>query len=274
MAPLDYTIAVVPDIREKTFSGTEVVRLEVRSAVITIIFNSLNEKLSDVRLDGGRISRVATDDARQLTTLTLARPVAPGMHTLSFSYSGKVETQPHGLFVQTYLTIDGSKRRLLSTKMESTDARRMFPCWDEPAFRSSIELTVTVPAAWATVSNMPIAKRTVQGDEARVTFQRSPRMPTYLIEFSAGDLAAISSRLGAAQLIFLINLFWSMKKGTKASDNPWEATTLEWTTATPPPHDNFGGQTPVVYHGPYEYSVPGAPKDYVMQTDPATVSAH
>ncbi len=78
----------------------------------------------------------------------------------------------------------------------------------------------------------------------------------------------------AAQFIFLINLFWSMFKGPKASDNPWQSTTLEWITATPPPHDNFGGHTPVVYHGPYEYSVPGAPKDYVMQTDPAGVAAH
>ena len=77
-----------------------------------------------------------------------------------------------------------------------------------------------------------------------------------------------------AQLIFVINLFWSMKKGPKASDNPWEATTLEWTTATPPPHDNFGGHIPVVNHGPYEYSVPGAPRDFTMQTDPATATAH
>jgi len=78
----------------------------------------------------------------------------------------------------------------------------------------------------------------------------------------------------AAQFIFVINLFWSMFKGPKASDNPWEATTLEWTTATPPPHDNFGGVTPVVHHGPYEYGVPGAPKDYVMQTDPPMGSGH
>jgi cytochrome c oxidase subunit I len=78
----------------------------------------------------------------------------------------------------------------------------------------------------------------------------------------------------AAQFIFVINLFWSMFKGPKASDNPWEATTLEWTTATPPPHDNFGGVTPVVNHGPYEYGVPGASKDYVMQTDPATTATH
>ena len=78
----------------------------------------------------------------------------------------------------------------------------------------------------------------------------------------------------AAQFIFVINLFWSMFKGPKASDNPWEATTLEWTTATPPPHDNFGGVTPVVNHGPYEYGVPGAARDYVMQTDPATSMTH
>jgi cytochrome c oxidase subunit 1 len=78
----------------------------------------------------------------------------------------------------------------------------------------------------------------------------------------------------AGQFIFLFNLFWSMKFGKKAADNPWDATTLEWTTATPPPHDNFGGHIPVVYNGPYEYSVPGAPRDFVMQTDPATVKAH
>src|SRR6266478_2157739 len=77
-----------------------------------------------------------------------------------------------------------------------------------------------------------------------------------------------------AQFIFVINLFWSMFKGPKASDNPWEATTLEWTTATPPPHDNFGGVTPVVHNGPYEYGVPGAARDFVMQTDPPVGGGH
>jgi cytochrome c oxidase subunit 1 len=70
---------------------------------------------------------------------------------------------------------------------------------------------------------------------------------------------------GAAQLIFLFNLFWSMFKGEKAMQNPWEATSLEWTIPSPPPHDNFAGKIPIVYHGPYQYGVPGAAKDYVMQ---------
>ena len=71
----------------------------------------------------------------------------------------------------------------------------------------------------------------------------------------------------AVQLVFYFNVVWSIFKGEKASDNPWEATTLEWNTSTPPPHDNFAGVLPTVYHGPYEFAVPGAPNDYVMQTD-------
>lgn len=73
--------------------------------------------------------------------------------------------------------------------------------------------------------------------------------------------------LGLAQIPFIINLFWSMKNGRKVSDNPWESTTLEWQTPTPPPHGNFDKQ-PHVYRGPYEYSVPGQAKDFTPQNQP------
>jgi cytochrome c oxidase subunit I len=85
------------------------------------------------------------------------------------------------------------------------------------------------------------------------------------------SVAAIVTVL--AQVIFYSNLIWSIFKGKKASDNPWEATSLEWTTATPPPHDNFAGHAPTVYRGPYEYSVPGAAKDFLMQTEPEAAEA-
>ena len=70
------------------------------------------------------------------------------------------------------------------------------------------------------------------------------------------------------QLVFLFNFFWSIFKGRRAGDNPWEATTLEWVIPSPPPHDNFAGIPPVVYRGAYEFSVPGAPQDYILQTEP------
>ena len=73
------------------------------------------------------------------------------------------------------------------------------------------------------------------------------------------------------QVLFYFNFLWSMFKGKKASENPWEATTLEWTTASPPPHDNFAGVIPTVYRGPYEFAVPGAPRDFIMQQEPEGV---
>jgi cytochrome c oxidase subunit I len=78
---------------------------------------------------------------------------------------------------------------------------------------------------------------------------------------------------GAVQFVFLFNLFWSMFKGEKAPANPWEATSLEWSIPSPPPFDNFGGKEPIVYHDPYEYGVPGAAKDYIMQDSPEVVAA-
>jgi cytochrome c oxidase subunit 1 len=72
----------------------------------------------------------------------------------------------------------------------------------------------------------------------------------------------------AAQVLFFVNLIWSLRRGERASDNPWEATTLEWSTTSPPPFENFKGPDPTVHHGPYEYGVPGARREFVMQTDP------
>jgi cytochrome c oxidase subunit 1 len=68
------------------------------------------------------------------------------------------------------------------------------------------------------------------------------------------------------QFLWLFNVIWSLFKGKKtAEENPWEATTLEWAVPTPPPHDNFEGKIPTVYRGPYEFSVPGAKRDFIMQ---------
>ena len=78
--------------------------------------------------------------------------------------------------------------------------------------------------------------------------------------------------LGFTTFVFLWNVVMSLRSGKKAPNNPWHANTLEWTVPSPPGHGNFD-KTPVVYHGPYEYSVPGIDKDYLPQTEPAPESA-
>ena len=79
--------------------------------------------------------------------------------------------------------------------------------------------------------------------------------------------------VGAAQIVFLFNLIWSIRHGREAGGNPWRATTLEWQTPeTPPRHGNWGKELPIVYRWPYDYSVPGAAEDFIPQTQPGTTS--
>ncbi len=199
VVPLDYAVAIKPDAKAMSISGRESVLVEVRRPTATLQFNSLNQVLRDVRLDGKPVAHVTSDDKAQLTTVTLHAPASKGRHTLSFTFEGRIETQPIGLFAQPYKGADGRSGVLLSTQMEATDARRMFPCWDEPAFRATFRLTVTVPAAWQNVSNMPVAKRVVHGELATVSFGKTPRMPSYLIEYTGGDLGEISATNGGTR---------------------------------------------------------------------------
>ena len=200
VVPLEYTISLTPDTDKRTLAGTESIVLDFREATATIQFNSLNQKLSKVLLDGKPVKTVVSDDKAQLTTITLARPAAAGKHTLSFAYQGRIETNAVGLFLQEYTAPGGAKDKMLSTQFEATDARRMFPCWDEPAFRAVFQLNVTVPAKWAAYSNMPVARRTVKGALATTSFERSPKMASYLVEFSAGNLAQISGESDGTKL--------------------------------------------------------------------------
>lgn len=200
VVPVDYEISIVPDAQHLILSGRESVALDFRQASATIVFNSLNETLNQVRFDGRPVESASSDDKLQLTTVTLAKPARPGRHTLTFSYRGKIETSPQGLFAQPYVAPGGAKGLLLSTQFEATDARRMFPCWDEPAFRATFRLTADIPAEWAAVSNMPIERRVVHGPLARVSFERTPKMPSYLLEFSAGELAQLTGAQGRTRV--------------------------------------------------------------------------
>ncbi|MFI4889494.1 MAG: M1 family aminopeptidase [Steroidobacterales bacterium] len=193
VVPLAYTIGITPDAKALTIAGTESVVLEFRNATATVQFDSLNERLTDVRLDGRPVKSTVSDDDRQLTTVTLPRAARAGRHTLSFAYTGKIERAARGLFAQDYRLPDGTTALMLSTQFESIDARRMFPCWDEPAFRATFAVRTTLPAAWTAVSNMPVVRRVVAGKLATTTFARSPKMASYLVEFTAGDLARIGT---------------------------------------------------------------------------------
>lgn len=198
--PTDYELALVPDIDKKQISGHESIKLEFRSPSATIQFDTEDITVREVRFDGRPISAVVTDNAQQLTTVTLPAAAAAGPHVLSLSYSGVIRNDVRGLFLQPFTLPDGKSSQLLSSNFEPTDARLMFPCWDEPAFRARFRITLTVPAQWAAISNMPVQQRLVHGATAVVSFERSPKIPTYLVHVSAGDFVRIAARSGKTEL--------------------------------------------------------------------------
>jgi aminopeptidase N len=200
IVPTDYDIALTPDLQTSKFAGRETVRLTFRSATARIVFDSGDETLHNVRFDGQPVAQVVTDNAQQLTTVTLPVAAASGAHALSFSYTGVIRKDARGLFLQPYSRAAGTAGQLLSSSFEPIDARLMFPGWDEPAFRARFRLSVTIPSGWDAVSNMPQASRVEHGATATITFQRSPRMPTYLVHLTAGEIARITSRSQGIEL--------------------------------------------------------------------------
>src|SRR5205823_11198803 len=126
-------------------------------------------------------------------TLTFARPLAAGAHKLRIAFRAQINKFARGMFLVEYPTEKGM-RRLISSHLEPADARRVFPCWDEPAFKASIALTVTVPRSFLPVSNMPIAhEEPVTPSLKQVSFATSPKMSTYLLVLTAGELERVSA---------------------------------------------------------------------------------
>ncbi len=199
-APILYDINVVPDIGTMKIRGRETVTFRAFKPTNRIVLNALQTSISAAKVDGQPATSIGT--APQTVALTFARTVPAGIHKLVIAYTATLQTSAQGLFVQKYTDQQSGKpAEMLGTQMESTDARRMFPSWDEPVYRAKFHLTATVPAAWTTVSNMPIERTTsVAGERKRVSFQTTPPMPTYLVVFCAGDFDTLSGSAGATAL--------------------------------------------------------------------------
>ncbi|MGB9474090.1 MAG: M1 family metallopeptidase [Candidatus Udaeobacter sp.] len=203
VVPTDYSVRIVPDINKFTFAGTETVKLNVRSTVRQLVLNALELKIETASINGKDlpVSAIKTDTKNELLTLALPSELATGEHTLTLRFTGKINEQGQGLFYMRYQEHgNGARKIMLGTQFEATDARRFFPCWDEPAFRARFQLTAVVPENWLAVSNMPIQdeKKIPGGKEVR--FAATPPMSSYLNVFVAGELDFIESRSGPTEI--------------------------------------------------------------------------
>ncbi len=201
VVPSAYRIDIVPDLVHLAFTGHEDIEIDVAAPGDTVMLNQAGLTLSSVRLEDGAAATVSTDATNQTATLRFPQAIPAGHHTLSIDYAGPIPETPNGIYHDDYKTHDGAARRMLVTQFEVADARRMFPGWDEPAFKATFQLSVTIPAGDTPVSNMPVLSETPVGTAAkRVVFERSPRMSTYLLALVAGDLAALHAKVGGADI--------------------------------------------------------------------------
>ena len=203
VVPTEYVVRIVPNLENFTFAGSETVKLNVRRPVHQLILNALELKIEAASLDGKKlpVSAIKTDNEGELLTLTLPSELMAGDHALTLHFTGKVNQQGQGLFYMRYQEQgSGARKVMLGTQFEATDARRLFPCWDEPAFRARFQLTVVVPEKWLAVSNMPIEseQKTTGGKEVR--FAPTPPMSSYLNVFVAGELDLIESQVGPTRI--------------------------------------------------------------------------
>ena len=192
VVPSAYRLDLTPDLDKLTVTGREEIDIEASKPVDIITLDAIDLVFDKVTLkDGGESATVTLDAEHQTASFHFAHPVSAGKHTLAIAYHGVIPETPAGLYYNDYDSGAGKKRMLVS-QFEATDARRAFPSWDEPAFKATFALSVTLPADLAVVSNMPAAAEHEAGNKLKKTeFQTTPRMSTYLLVLCAGDLERI-----------------------------------------------------------------------------------
>src|SRR5207245_11339146 len=176
VVPTDYSIRIVPNIDALKFNGTETVKPDLRNPVHRLVLNALEMEISDASLDGKTLpkSAIQIDRENELIIRALPSELAAGNHRLALSFSGKINQQGQGLFYMRYQE-QGSpaiaeKKFMLGTQFAAIDARRFFPCWDEPAFLARFQLTTVGPGNWVAVPNVPVesGKKMPGGKRVRI----------------------------------------------------------------------------------------------------------
>ncbi len=189
-----YDIRLDPDFTALTFRGDETIAVTIAEPVTEIVLNAGELSVDEaVAVDGrGREQRAAVtlDEVAERCRLAFAEPLAAGEGRLRLTFRGTLNDKLRGFYRSVYKDPSGVSRTMAATQFEATDARRAFPCWDEPAFKAVFSVTLAIDPALTAVSNTRILAETREGDRKIVRFADSIVMSTYLVAFVVGELEA------------------------------------------------------------------------------------
>ena len=192
--PSRYEIRLEPDLTSSTFTGSETIAVTVTEPVSEIWLNAVDLAIGAVAVEDerGQIQRgsATADPATERYRLAFATPLGPGSSRLRLDFTGSLNDKLRGFYRSTYKDQAGVVRTVAATQFEATDARRTFPCWDEPDFKAVFASTLVIDPSLTAVSNTAIASERVEGGRKVVRFADTIKMSTYLVAYVVGELEA------------------------------------------------------------------------------------
>ena len=198
VVPTRYHLVIEPDLAAFTFAGSCATTIDVLEATDTVVLNAIELAISTASVvgpDGTTVTtdRIDLDEQTERAALHFDRPLTPGQHVLHILFTGILNDQLHGFYRSTFTDTDGVDQVIATTQFEATDARRAFPCWDEPDFKAVFAITLVVDADLTAVSNAAEISRSPRaeandGDKHEVRFADTMVMSTYLVAFIVGPL--------------------------------------------------------------------------------------
>lgn len=197
--PLHYDLLLSPELEQQTFSGTVSIEVEVFRDTLEFVLNAKDLRIHEARAVVREVEsplQVQIDREYERLILRGNRLFEAESRVLLFlSFSGEIGDLLAGLYRSQFRYPDGSPGVLATTQFEATDARRAFPCWDEPSFKATFRLTARIVPRFVALSNMPVEKEfSGPGGLKDVVFAVTPRMSTYLLHLTVGPLERVSGR--------------------------------------------------------------------------------
>ncbi|HYX45057.1 MAG TPA: M1 family metallopeptidase, partial [Acidimicrobiales bacterium] len=196
--PEHYDLTLAPDLASASFTGEERVRVRVHQATAEVVLNAAELDIhaaelvtADGAVLGGQV-RYHDEDERVAVQLDQAAPV--GVHTLRLRFSGTLNDKLRGFYRSHYTDDSGTAHVIATTQFEATDARRAFPCWDEPDRKATFRVSLVVERPLTAISNSEVVERVDLGNgKDEVRFAETMRMSTYLVAFIVGPLEATAA---------------------------------------------------------------------------------
>jgi puromycin-sensitive aminopeptidase len=190
--PERYEIKLTPDLTKFTFSGEEIVYINVKKPVNEILVNASELTIAKVWLEGANGAKIegaaALDEKNERAILNFAKLVEPGAYKLFVVFEGILNDKLHGFYRSFYKDENGKEKVIATTQFEATDARKAFPCWDEPEHKAVYAVTLVIDENLTAISNASIkSEKKLGSGKKEVVFNDTIKMSTYLVAFIIGD---------------------------------------------------------------------------------------